>query len=90
MKKELLVLFLFGIVLINACNPTEDLLSQKSPPECKSFYDCIPTNVHPGETGCGGCYPDNGNERCYELNKNLCSEYQTNYSCTNDKCIIPK
>jgi hypothetical protein len=54
--------------------------------ECQSFYDCLPSDVHPGETGCGGCYPDGLGELCYELDRVKCDEYMARYACVEGVC----
>ena len=64
-----------------------DERSQRTYPECNTFYDCLPPDVNPGLTGCGGCYPDeNGAEICYELDENLCQEYESTYACVDGTC----
>ena len=78
MKKILLLIFL---VVITSC--------QKNI-ECKEFRDCLPDNIHPGDTGCGGCYPEGDTEICYEYNPTLCESYQKNYSCIDGICLINK
>ncbi len=55
--------------------------------KCESFYDCLPSDVHPGDTGCGGCHSDeNGDKTCYEQDKHRCTEHKIRYACIDEEC----
>jgi hypothetical protein len=84
-----IILIEICLLILAGCIYNDDEYYQNPKKKCSNFYDCLPENILPGETGCGGCYPDeNRAELCYEFNEDLCNEYKTKYKCDKGVCKI--
>lgn len=78
MNKKMIFVIIFLLFITGCKNIKQN--------ECNDFKDCLPSTIHPGDTGCGGCYPDGNLEICYELDPTLCESYKQNYSCVDGFC----